>query len=128
MKKILAVILAAALAGLLAACSTQNPGQETPPGLPEGTAVSVRGEIASRSENMDGSVTILVEGKKEQDTEYDSASVTVTDKTKITKDGQDCTPGDLQVGVRVEVYMEGPVMESYPVQGGASAVAILPQK
>jgi hypothetical protein len=127
MKKISAVLLAAVLVGVLAACSAEGAAQGSQSRAPEGTAVSVRGEITSRSDNPDGSVTILVEGQKEQDTEYDSASVTVTDKTSVTKkDGAECSLSDLQVGVRVEAYMSGPVAESYPVQGGASAVVILP--
>ena len=120
MKKILAVILAALLVGAAAACSAQESGTQA--------AVSVRGEITSRYENPDGSVSILVEGQKEEDTEYDRASVTVTDKTAVTKDGGESTPDDLQTGVQVEVRMTGPVMESYPVQGSASEIVILTQE
>ncbi len=119
MRKVLAVILAAVLVGIVVACSAQ---ETATPG------VSVRGEITSRNENQDGSVSILVEGEKESDTEYDRASVTVTDKTTITKDGGESSADELQIGVRVEVRISGPVMESYPVQGGASEVVILAQE
>ena len=128
MRKVLVVILAAALAGIQAACSAQQAAHGTQTLSPDRTSVGVRGEIASRNENPDGSITILVEGQKEPDTEYDRASVTVTDRILITKDGADCTLDDLTVGVRVEADIPGPVMESYPVQGGASAVRILPQE
>ena len=90
-------------------------------------AIGVRGEVTTRSDNPDGSVTILIEGEKQEDTEYDKASVTVTDETEIFKSEGAASADALQAGVRVEVEMAGPVAESYPVQGTAAVVRILTQ-
>lgn len=73
--------------------------------------------------------SILIEGAIEKDTQFDRASVTVTDKTRIFElNGQDrrsVTFGSLNVGQRVQAQFIGPVMESYPVQATATEIVIL---
>jgi len=123
MKRILAVFLAAA-ALFLGACAVS--GVQGTQALPsEGAKIGVRGQITTRSDNPDGSVTLLVEGEKQEDTEYDKASVTVTAKTSILKNGETASADELKSGVRVEVEMAGPVAESYPVQGAAAVIRIV---
>jgi beta-N-acetylhexosaminidase len=125
MKVFWAVMLAAVIF-IMGACSTQdNGGLEQPGDAAE--VIGVRGEITARNDNPDGSITLLVEGEKQEDTEYDKASVTVRDETAIFKNEEAASADALQIGVRVEVVMTGPVAESYPVQGKAAEVRILPQ-
>lgn len=76
--------------------------------------------------------SIMVDGMKEKDTEYDKAFVRITKKTKIEKlEGKERKPAtfkDLKEGAVVEAVFDGPVAESYPVQAIAGAVLILPAK
>lgn len=92
----------------------------------------VRGEVtrvaALRAKGLIGS--LLVEGKKEKDTQHDKASVTLPQEVKIFK----WTKGkkveakfdDIKKGDQVQCVFTGPVAESYPVQAKASEVLILP--
>lgn len=118
MKKILIVILATALAFGLIGCGKNNVEVK----------IGVRGEITNVRQGQDNKVTfIMVEGNLESDTMYDKASVAITGKTKIIKkDSKDkLSKDDLKQGMKVEVVMEGPIRESYPVQGDAKEVRIL---
>jgi beta-N-acetylhexosaminidase len=58
---------------------------------------------------------------------YDKASIAITDKTKIIKKAtqKKFLMDDLKEGVQVEVLLEGPVRESYPVQADAKEVRVL---
>jgi beta-N-acetylhexosaminidase len=88
--------------------------------------IGIRGVVTHKSESgTEG--TILVEGKVEADTSYDKASVRITKETLIQKDAMSRSfeLSDIEIGSRVEVIFEGPVAESYPVQGTADAVRIL---
>jgi hypothetical protein len=73
--------------------------------------------------------TVLIEGVKEETTQYDKASVRITDKTKIEKlAGKERKPAkfeDLKVGAKVQAKFTGPVAESYPVQATAGELLIL---
>lgn len=70
--------------------------------------------------------TISVEGGEQpQGAVSDKAVVSVTKETTIVDvSGNTATPADLVVGAEVKVWFTGPVAESYPVQGVASAVQI----
>jgi hypothetical protein len=73
--------------------------------------------------------TLLVEGTKERTTNYDKASVKISNKTKILKqDGKERKEAkfeDLKKGCKVQIDFTGPVAESYPVQATAGTVIIL---
>jgi hypothetical protein len=73
--------------------------------------------------------SILIEGQIENDTSFDKAAVTITTQTHIFEQvGQERRPATfaaLQIGQQVEVWFDGPVAESYPVQARASDVMIL---
>lgn len=72
-------------------------------------------------------VSFLVEGKQENDTQYDQAMVTANNDTEIIK-AQTAIELDfteIKAGDTVEVIFTGPVAESYPVQGMAYVVKIL---
>lgn len=102
---------------------------------PASGRVDIRGTITSVSAaegeaRENGTVgMVLIEGVLEEDTSYDRASVTVTDKTEILeRSGEELRTVDfheLQEGQRVEATFTGPVAESYPVQARASRVVIL---
>src|SRR5947209_1463100 len=98
--------------------------------------VSIRGMPASVSpadeEAKKSGVlgTILMEGRKDKDTEYDKAMVKVTKATKIFHQvGKDLKPAsfdDLKPGTRLEIQFQGPVGESFPVTATAGKIVILP--
>jgi hypothetical protein len=97
--------------------------------------VSIRGTPASVSpadeEGKKAGVlgTILMEGRKDKDTEYDKAMVKVTRATKIYrrvgKDLKEASFDDLKPSVKMEVHFQGPVSESFPVQATAGKIVIL---
>ena len=70
---------------------------------------------------------IMVEGKVESDTIHDKAKVGIEKGTKITTGnvGQKLSANELKEGMKVEIVFEGPVMESYPVQGKAKTVKVV---
>ncbi len=118
MKKFITVIMAIAFALSLAACAPQQTDD----------TIGIRGEVTSITTEK-GFVSMLVEGEIEEDTAYDKASVKVNADTKVVKvQGGEETDADMQ-GIKlfdiVEVVFEGPVAESYPVQGTAKKVRIL---
>lgn len=90
--------------------------------------LGIRGEITEVTlDDNDKIIGIFVEGKVEQDTEYDKASVSVGDKTKIYKGNTKETleMSTLKEGTKVEVIFEGPVRESYPVQADAKIITVI---
>lgn len=72
---------------------------------------------------------IFVEGKLEEDTTDDKASISVKKSTVILQQrGKDIVPvefKDLAQGAKVEVTFTGPVQESYPVGATAGKIVIL---
>jgi hypothetical protein len=102
----------------------------------KGEKVSIRGTPASVSPvDEDGKKagvlgTLLMEGRKDKDTEYDKAMVKVTKATKIFQQvGRDLKPAsfdDIKPGTRLEIQFQGPVGESFPVQATAGKIVILP--
>jgi beta-N-acetylhexosaminidase len=90
--------------------------------------IGIRGEISKISTNASGKITsIFVEGKIEQDTGHDKASISVKENIKIYEaDGKKkVEASSLKEGMRVEVVFEGPVRESYPVQADAKTIRII---
>lgn len=73
--------------------------------------------------------TILIEGVKEADTNFDKARLRVTNETRIFdhrgKERKQASFDDLKKGQKVEARFNGPVMESYPVQTTAGEIVIL---
>ena len=97
--------------------------------------VSIRGMAASISAASDEQAKagvlgeLLMEGKKDKDTEYDKAIVKVTKSTKIFKmvggDLKPATFDDLKAAGKMEIQFTGPVAESFPVQAKAGKIIIL---
>jgi beta-N-acetylhexosaminidase len=85
----------------------------------------IRGAVTSITQGEKG-ITVLVEGKLEQDTSFDKASVFIDNKVPVSdKDGNKLTPADIKQGDTVEIIFTGEVRESYPVQADAKSVKIL---
>lgn len=91
-------------------------------------AADIAGVVTSVSGRTDG-VTVLVESDPSTPSSGDKASVAVTSSTRVTRRSGSgevaATSRDLVPGLRVEVWFDGPVAMSYPVQGKASAVVIV---
>jgi len=114
----LAVAVAAVAAAVVAGCGPHAPTE--PPAM-EGT-------IATATPNAGGNAgSILVEGKASFG---DKATFEIQGTMPIlvqAKNGM-LTSGafaDLKPGLRVEVWADGPVRESYPVQATASMVLVV---
>ena len=116
-----AVALAFALALLGGGCTGSTARPDAPPSilgtisqlLPADSAADIAGGF------------LIDDGQDGYD--FDKASVTVTGDTRIvTAEGVSGTFADLANGQRVEVWFEGPVAESYPVQATAGEIRILP--
>jgi hypothetical protein len=117
-----ALVVAVGLATTLAlvACA---PGSTVPAGDP-----SIRGTITSITPAPSGG-SILVEAPGTAEFDYDKASVWVTAETKLLRldaDGKTTriTFDDLAGDQTVDVWFEGPVAESYPVQASAGTVLV----
>jgi hypothetical protein len=115
------------LIGLAAPVVGQDPDKEE--------KVSIRGMPASVSPADDDAKktgvlgTVLMEGRKDKDTQYDKAMVKVTKATKIFQQvGRELKPAsfdDIKPGVKMEIQFQGPVAESFPVQATAGKIVIL---
>lgn len=94
----------------------------------ESQKVGVRGVVKEINRGKDG-VIILVEGNFSEDTLYDKAYVLINMETIISKDNLKrlYSISEIQVGNTVEVFLAGPVAESYPVHGKAQWVRIVSQ-
>ena len=117
MKKILFIALAFILTLSLIGCSSK-----------ESEKIGIRGEITKLSQGKDiKTFFIFVEGTLEKDTEFDKASITITEKTRIVEKGtnKNLSKNDLKEGMKVEVLVDGPVRESYPVQFDAKEVRVI---
>ncbi|WP_017381700.1 DUF3221 domain-containing protein [Paenisporosarcina sp. TG-14] len=69
--------------------------------------------------------TIKIDGPENNGAKYKEAVVTVTPDTKIYIN--DLTDFDnLEVGMYINVFFEGPVKESHPVQATAKQINIIP--
>jgi hypothetical protein len=88
----------------------------------------IAGIVTNVSGRTDG-VTVLVESDPSTPSSGAKASVAVTSGTRITRRAQGgevaATARELTPGVQVEVWFDGPVATSYPVQGKALAVVIV---
>ncbi len=115
MKKL--ILMAGMLMMLVAATAAVALAQEEP--------VSYVGYITSISGD-----SVLVEEDPASEWEGDKGYFTVTGETGIFQlvGGDALAPAtfeDLEVGQLVEATYSGPILESYPTQGGASSIVIL---
>lgn len=87
--------------------------------------IGIRGEVKEVFNDNSDITEIYVEGKMEEDIAYDKAYISFTKKTRIYKEDSKVDFSELKEGQVVEVIFDGPVAESYPVQGEAEKVKIL---
>lgn len=117
----LAFVLLAALVGpstVLLGC------ESAPPAEP----VGIRGTITGTQPGDGRPAAITVEGPRQQPkgAVSDKARITITPQTRFYDEaGKPNDPAQLTIGVNVDVWFEGAVAESYPVQGSAKAVQII---
>jgi hypothetical protein len=117
----LVLVLLAALLGpsaVLLGCKS------SPPSDP----VGIRGTITGKDPGDGRPAAILVEGPKQQPagSASDKARVTITPQTLFfDKAGNPTDGAALVVGANVDVWFEGAVAESYPVQGSAKAIQLI---
>lgn len=118
MKKVYILLMLAIIAIFAAACGTDGAGD----------TVGIRGEVTNIAAGQ-GNTVILVEGSVDKDTMFDKASVTIKPETSVVRmeNGSETAAKseDIKLADTVEVVMDGPVAESYPVQGAAKLVRIL---
>ena len=90
---------------------------------------SIRGSVTSITPRSDGLGIILVEEASPQGLDYDKASLAITKDTDLLKrvgNGYvEITIEDIRTGMAVEVWITGPVRESYPIQADADTVVEL---
>jgi len=102
--------------------------QGAQPVVDDSDKIGIRGVVTDIVQGKDG-ITMLVEGKLEQDTSFDKASVTVNMNSTVLRDSIPVTGlfafSEIKKGDTVEVTFHGPVAESYPVQGVAATVRIV---
>jgi beta-N-acetylhexosaminidase len=114
----LSIVAIAALALSAVACGPRVPSDPA----------AITGTIASVSASDGGGAgAILVEGSGSIG---DKASLSVSGTTPVLRRAKDAAVtaavfADLKVGMRVEVWVDGPVAESYPVQAAASVIVIV---
>ena len=88
--------------------------------------VGIRGEITKLTlDEQEKVIGIMVEGEIEPDTTYDKAHAAVKENTEIYEKDSIVTVDNLKEGLKVEVVFDGPVAESYPVQGVAKVIRII---
>lgn len=118
MKKVLILGLVLIFAVALVGCNNGEATDET---------IGIRGEITEIYTSEDGLIItgILVEGEVQEDTMYDSGNITIDENTQIYMGEQEISPDQLDIGLMVEIVFEGPVAESYPVQGTAKKITII---
>jgi beta-N-acetylhexosaminidase len=115
---LLAAALIATASLALAGCAPRVPDEDP----------SIRGEIVAVLPD-DEYGSIAVEAPDPPEFEYDRAVVRITEDTTLLRQ---TTDGDtevvaldaLEVGLEVDVWFEGPVAESYPVQATAGLILV----
>ncbi len=95
-----------------------------PKGVP-----SIIGAITSITPGQGGFGAVLVEETSPKHLAFDKASLAITADTLLMKRVGDTYErigfGDLKRGMLVEVWITGPVRESYPVQADADTLVVL---
>jgi hypothetical protein len=132
MKIKLIIVLLISLMILTACFNIENESDEGQSPADSGSELvtyGVAGRVTNITKNKsEDKITILVESESENNgAEYDKASVTIRDETIIYGvDGNETN--NVELGQYVRVFFEGEVMESYPVQGTAKQINIIPEE
>lgn len=116
MRSSVGLFAAVCLSLIVSACVAKE--RHLPAGTPylTGTITSVGGEpLTVRIEEIPGPL----------DTGGAKAVARITSQTIVTRKGYPLAPGELRTGQRASLWFEGPVAESYPVQGEAAVISVL---
>ncbi|TXK38011.1 DUF3221 domain-containing protein [Pontibacter qinzhouensis] len=112
------------LAFVLASCSgdTSNRIPDTVPDI-EGNITTLK---KATTKNKDNSLAVLlVEAQEETSNTYQKASIKVDSKTHLEdQNGGILKLEQLREGYKIEAWLEGPIMESDPVQAYATAIRV----
>lgn len=115
-----AVLVALAVFATLAGCA---------PPAPPGGEPSIRGVITTITPGEGNLGAVLVEETSPQGLSFDKASLAITKDTRILRGAAGSFErigfADLKQGMLVEVWITGPVAESYPVQAAADTLVVL---
>lgn len=127
---VLAVLGAAVVGGCGGATAAQpaSPSPSAPPSAPPVVTADIVGFVRDLWPGAgDGALpALLVAAGPATSGQYDRAAVSITaDTTVWTAIGHRGDALDLREGDTVAVWFDGPVAESYPVQGDAGAIQIL---
>ncbi len=119
--RIARALLLMAVAGIIVATATG-----CAPTLPAETP-GITGTVTSLVPGDDRPASILVEGPSQPaGAVSDKAQVTLAPSTQFFgPDGAEVAAATIVQGASVKVWFEGPVAESYPVQGTAKAIQLL---
>ena len=122
MKKIMIIFTIAALVLSFTGCVKEEvedtlPGENSENSDSQLVVYGVAGFITELDLDVNGHATILVEGKLgENGADYDKGYVSIDDESIIYL-SEKGTVEDLEIGQYVQVFYDGAVAESYPVQG-----------
>lgn len=120
--KVKLIISMIAISAILVACSAPDETSDS-----QLVVYGVAGNITELTSNDNGTMTILVEGDLATNgADYDRGYVTVNDDTVIYLD-EEVGMEALEEGQYVNVFFQGDVMESYPIQATARQINIIPE-
>lgn len=120
-------ILAYSLVILLMGACRGEELKRMPDTLPDITGkITSLAETATTKKNIH--LQMMVEASQGKESAYPKASIKVDDDTLIEdRDGKRLKAGQLKQGQQVEVWFDGAVMESMPVQATAVAIRVSEQ-
>jgi len=124
MKKIYVLLVLSLMMIALFGCSEEAiDSQESP--TSEFVEYGVAGEIVEINDDATSdTMRILVKGNEDNGATYTEGWVTITESTKIyMSEGVD--KDALELNMYVNVFFDGPVAESFPVQGTAKQINIV---
>jgi hypothetical protein len=104
---------------LLLVCACTSPSSESPAAIPSEPPY-LRGAITAMEAGE-----IRVEADPGQAAGSAKAMLRLTPETEILwRTGERADRGDLRLGTVVSAWVDGPILESYPVQAAASTIVI----
>lgn len=124
MKKIFLFLIVSVLIIALVGC-TEESADSSSPSDSEFVEYGVAGEIVEiKTEEESDTMTILVKGDENNGATYTEGWVTINESTKIYK-SEGIDKDALELNMYVNVFFDGPVTESFPVQGTAKQINVV---
>lgn len=116
--RVLGIIVVLALLTVLPGCASPRPPDTDP---------TIRGVVVSVTPGAEGGVIRVVWHESlGEPYDLDSIDATVNDATGLfDREGNPIEFSDIEVRYVVDVWVSGPIAESYPPQGGADAVRVI---